>query len=821
LDEIDPNSIETVEVLKGPSAVALYGSDAANGVIVITSKRGRAGPARWNLSGSWGQTRMRGTYSNNYWMWGHAAGQPNVAIHCTNDMHLSGLQPCVQDSLVSYQILNDPNTTVLGHGNTYTYRAGVSGGTGPLTYALSASTSSILGLVKMPDQDVAALSESGVSIPGWQRRPDRAGQSAAQFNASADVTPETHVSVTSMINRTTQQNTPLSTSALANAQSMPPNGAAVVTNAPLFGTGLLQLIPDFRTKVSSTALRFSNAVNASVRPWSFFTGTATAGLDVINRDDRSILARGDCFDTPGTTNCSYSYGPTSPPLSAGFYNTGEGSSRTTTVTLLGTVPVALADWLTLQTSVGGNYVRTTTNDLVRNARDIPAGASSGNSASVTDTRTSGYDNITAGIFGEINIGLGHRLFLQPAIRRDAGSGLGASVSPLYPKMTVSYVLSDEPAFKRLPFADFFNTLRLRMAYGKSGLQPQATAKFRNYSPLIIDLTDDTAIPVTRLSLIGNPDLQPEKTREYEGGFDTDFLHNRLSLSMTWYQKRTENALVSQYLPSSLGSYAMEQNVGKIQNTGTEVSLSANLLETRSLSWSANVGLTSQHNRVLAYDGLNFDILSSYAGASGKTYNRIAVGYPLYGVWVRPILAYADINDDGFITNSEVSFGDSAVYAGAPYPRYEASFGSTLTFFTRLSISATMQYQSGLTQQNIPPQLGNLRSWNDSLTPLPIQAYQAAALQLTNNYNGSTIGFVQTVSVLRLNELSVSYDVPAQLTRRALNAHTMRISLQGTNLGVWSNYRGNDPNVNGRLADYTVDSSVLPTPRTWMLTARIN
>jgi hypothetical protein len=266
---------------------------------------------------------------------------------------------------------------------------------------------------------------------------------------------------------------------------------------------------------------------------------------------------------------------------------------------------------------------------------------------------------------------------------------------------------------------------------------------------------------------------------------------------------------------------MQRNVGKIQNTGTEITFGVTPFETRLFTWNANIGMTSQRNRVLAYNGINADVSTLASGnLTEVATNRIVVGYPLYGVWTRPILSYADIDGNGIITANELSLGDSLVYAGAPYPNYELSVGNTFTVLRRISIGITMQYQNGLTQQYLPPSQGNLRALNDPSTPLPIQAYQGAPLSLPGT-TGSTIGFVQTTSVLRLNELSIGYEVPDNLTRRLIKAHQMRIALQGQNLGVWSNYRGNDPDVNANLRDYIVDTSQIPTPRTWMLTVGIN
>src|SRR5205085_2229549 len=102
LDQIDVNIIEKVEIFKGPSAATLYGPDAANGVIVITTKRGKPGPTRWSANLTHSRTNALGQYPTAYFRWGHAY-YDNAPTFCTLTNNI-----CVQDSLVQFQALNDP-----------------------------------------------------------------------------------------------------------------------------------------------------------------------------------------------------------------------------------------------------------------------------------------------------------------------------------------------------------------------------------------------------------------------------------------------------------------------------------------------------------------------------------------------------------------------------------------------------------------------------------------------------------------------------------------------------------------------------------------
>lgn len=148
---------------------------------------------------------------------------------------------------------------------------------------------------------------------------------------------------------------------------------------------------------------------------------------------------------------------------------------------------------------------------------------------------------------------------------------------------------------------------------------------------------------------------------------------------------------------------------------------------------------------------------------------------------------------------------------------------SITLFSRLSINATFDYQGGMTQVFAPYGNGGAslgRAFNDPSTPLSTQAYLVGAISYGGGA-GSAIGYTQTVSTFRFNELSIGYAIPPRLTRQLLHGRQLNIALQGSNLGLWTNYRGLDPNVSQRMAEYNVDVAVLPTPRVWMISLGIN
>jgi TonB-dependent SusC/RagA subfamily outer membrane receptor len=152
LDNIDVNTIESIDVLKGPSASALYGSDAANGVIVIKTKHGSAGPTRWTLSTDQTRTSQPGHFRNSAYLEGvsNSGGFPG---QCLPDLKPGS--SCNDLRVIRYNPLSNDRTTVLGNGYYQKYNLSVAGGTPVVRYFLSAGLSADQGLLKMSDADVA------------------------------------------------------------------------------------------------------------------------------------------------------------------------------------------------------------------------------------------------------------------------------------------------------------------------------------------------------------------------------------------------------------------------------------------------------------------------------------------------------------------------------------------------------------------------------------------------------------------------------------------------------------------------------------------
>ncbi len=794
LDQLDPNSIKTIEVIKGPSASTLYGPDAANGVIVITTRKGRDGPTRWSMSASHGLSYIPGQYPTGLFRLGYnyngsADGAPRLCMLTQFD--------CQADTLVRFQALNHPDYTLLDQGRRTSVSLGVSGGTSALTYALRGSYADETGLLALPDIEAERFrARHGAPPPDWMQRPQTLERWSGTGRLAARLGANTDASITTTLTRETQQRSNLERDIttvmttyvdLVNETYWRPRG----TGSLGFIAQEDVLIPDFYQRAPDAATNFTNAANLTWRPRSWLTTSANAGLNVISRQDALLLP------------------PDMLPRrdSVGELSRAQGNSLVSSVDLRATATAPLPLGFRMQFSAGANYSQTSNAVLNTRVSGLADGTTSlngageivGSSEVVTDITSFGW--YLAPSFTH------NRFTITTGLRLDGSSAFGTKANlPAFPKLGVSWLISEEPFF---PFKGFFDALRVRAAYGQAGVWPGPADRLRLYRTSRPWYEGGT-VDVTTLAELGNTKLEPERSTEWEGGFDADVVDNRLSLSFTGYRKMRYDALMDVPVPPSVYGYGVNvlRNIGVVRNTGIELSVSAQLVRTDPVTWGATVSLSRNHH-VLTELGKGVEPF--YTGGG-----RVAAGYPLFGRWAKPILGYGDADDNGVIEASEVLLGDTAVYLGQQLPNYEANLHTTLSLLRgQVTVGASFAYQDGMTQTN-ETALDNqlfLRGSSDPDAPFSEQA--AAAVMDQTSY-----GLLQTVNTLRFNSLSVAYNAPPSIARR-LGARSLSIAVQGTNLGLFTNYKGKDPNVNAFATGNSVqDTGVLPTPRMWQLSVRV-
>lgn len=849
LDQIDPSSIETIEVLKGPSASAIYGSDAASGVIVITTKRGQAGPARWSADLVAGVNWLPGAWPTNYYRFGYdeAANGPLCLWYDVS---------CKVDSLIPFQALNDSRYSVFTHGSNQQASLTVLGGVPTLTYSVTGSMQATLGNLKLPGSEVQRYDSLYGARYGLIShslvRPDKYTTWGVTGSLQASPRPTVTATLQSSVFSSTQGQ-----SSLQNAitQLSGEYVSPTFITGPLLTQEYLRVIDDQQTVNNTLALQW--------RPQPWLPITATAGTSTSQRNDVSSVPfgvyNGSYFNDGDIAR------PSNPQDTTGAYGVGRGNARVTTVATGTEIPTFRRKIIA---AVGGNFYSMSTTDFQVYTDQLSPGITVPTSFlarctdrtvtcnSPTSQRTSAQS--TYGWYLEPRLNFASRFFAAPGFRLDGGSG-GTKNSGFgglsgFPKMDLSYVAVDRQDER--PLWGAISLFRPRLAFGYAGTQPAPADKLRlynigsyNITPVGVPTTSQlitgsssgcpdaggtvtldgiTRTPAVCINALGNTLLRPERSSELEAGFDATLWQNRLSLTYSHYNKTRHDAIIPVPVAQSVYSAGAEQfliqkNIGVVRNTGTEMTLTATPLQSRTLGWTLGANFSKNTNVVIRLNQGQLPIvLSGGAAGSGGFESRVQAGYPLFADFVRPIVSYADANQDGIIEPNEIRYSDSTVYAGQPNPNYQINVTNDIALLNgQLSVHAGVAYESGLTQYNegaCGSHAFNLLP-NAPNTPLATQAAVTAAGCVAGASPNSAIGLIQTVNTFRFQSLSINYVVPRRFAN-LVRVPRLSVALQGNNLGLHTNYRGKDPDVNAfatvSAGDQTRDRGQIPEPRTWLL-----
>lgn len=819
IDQIDINTIEKIEILKGPSAVAMYGSDAANGVIVITSKRGQVSAPRWTANASVARETMPGKWPWNYFAWGESLSmETGVGMQCAHgEGAWYGFPDCRYDSTSKYQILNSPGTTVFGSGLSNQLGVNVSGGVNAFTYSVTGSARSTLGIMKLPDEDLEILLRAGYDVPYVVRKPQSAEMKSIATMFGFSPTPNSSVTYSSTFTRSTRRTTPL-VGALREAADMPPPVPVYDANLEKIGigSGMLVKVPDLMQVNRGTEMGFRNSLTASAPLADHGRATLLLGVDVRSINGSSLLKNGDYC--PVTAQVSGIVGNCSSNVDhkrRGSYNTNTGSAVTYDASFRAVGKSIGFQHLNVMPTIGFNFISSSERSIQGLKTGLPIGAVTGSSVG-SEQEDRNYsersgDRRTAGMFLQAEINIANRMWIPLAMRTDAGSSIGGSVRPRFPKLGFSLLASDHPSFSRIPIVGKMPELRIRSSFGASGKQPRPTAKLRTFRFNEDDLGLGDILQAS-MNSVGNPLLRPERSLEFETGFDATLLDldgGRLMYKVTWARTNTTDLIVENRLPVSLAGRMQTVNLGDVASSSLEMEVEG-FLRVIGLDLSSQVGFARQLSRITS---LRESIAKGVSGSSGDIYSivflRQVEGYPLNGKWAYPIVAYGDENGNGVIEPSEVIHGDSMVYLGAPYPEFAINSNTQITFMTKLSVSSVLSYEHGATQTTTR-NLKYSRFRNDPSISLREQAFGIF----------SPMTAIQTVSSLRLERVQLTYRLPDIGLLGRINLRSSSIALHGTNLGLWTNYRAKDPGV-GAVGDDLRNQYQLPRGRTFGITVRFN
>jgi TonB-linked SusC/RagA family outer membrane protein len=811
IDDIDPNDIADVEIIKGPAAATLYGTQAANGVVRITTKRGIAGKTQWTAFSEMGILTDKSDYPTNYFSWGHVLPDTFSAgrkiTQCTLAASTRATPTCAIDSLTSFNVLENPATSPIGSG--YAGQAGLqlSGGTDQLQYYLSSDYKNDIGTLRLSDAEYARLTAAYAAPPDYSvYRPNQLQAVNLRSNIHAQATRTLDV-----------------TGSLGVVQSstlLPQNDNNVTGLLPsgLFGTGYANspsvygfFLPGDVSQITTqqNISRLIGSLNGNWIPTPWLTARATAGMDYTGRNDFQTQYRGQ--------------GPNFSNFRQGRINDNRTTIYHYTVDLGATASLPINPDLSSKTSVGFQYLHDNFFEVLSNGQNLPPGgrALTGGALRTSSEQTTAA--VTFGSYAEEEVGYRGRVYITGGLRNDKNSTFGSEVSSVYyPKIQGSWVISEEPFFPQSPL---LNNLRLRAAYGASGQQPGNTAALAFFSsqtspvPSIAGGSGASDQPGVLLTAFGNAALKPERSSEVDLGFDATVLKNVANLELTYYNKKTSDALVNVPLPPSQG-IALNRfvNLGSTQNKGLEVGLTAAKDITSSVSVDGNLSVARNINTLIS---LGKGIPTIVQGEQ-----RDSIGFPLFGFWDRAITSFSDLNHDGIIEPNEVTVTPKAVYLGSSIPKTVITLNAGVSLLhNRLRIGGQLDYRGDYKVYNLTERFrcagagfncAGINNPHDNLFD------QARAIAATTAALGSTqAGYIEDGTFLKLREVSITYTAPERWAQY-IGANSMQFALTGRNLLKWTNYTGIDPEVNGNgQSDLADDFLTAPPVRTVALRVTVH
>jgi len=775
LNDIDPQDIESVEIIKGPAASTLYGTEAANGVIQIITKHGsqaegttvsaifRQG-ANWfmNAEGRWRSSFFRDPQTGQ-------VSELNVIRH-----------------------ERERGTPIFTTGHVQSYGLNVSGGAATMRYYAAADYARDEGIEPV----------------------NRAQRFTGRLNLSVAPNPKVDLNANMGV---TINRTKLAREVGLSVMSAAINANAATQNTPTRGFLIAPPEAWWETNdLSQNVNRFIGGVQLGHRPAKWLQQRLTAGVDLTSEESAWLVPRMrpelSVFFTPNDM--------------AGQKSTDLRDVVYTTVDYGATATASISSKLSSSSSIGVQYYGKTTRIHGEDGRGFPApGVTTVSGAAVRLGREDFIENTTIGTYLQEQFAWQDRLFLTGAVRADDNSAFGENFDFVwYPKVSAAWVVNEEPFWK----VGFINTLKLRVALGASGQQPDAIAAIRTFQPV----ANSAGVPTVTPEFVGNPDLEPERGEAIEAGFDAGLFNQRLGIDVTYYYQRTKNAILLRDVAPSTG-FPQQQfvNAGTVRNRGIELLLKGRPIEARRSALDLTLTLSTNDNKVLDLGLPGVPFISV-----GFFQNRHQPGYPVNSYFLKRVVS-ADLGQGGNVANVRCDGGpgqaplpcDQAprVFVGSWIPKVEGSFSSTLTLFDRVRLYALVDFKSGHKRFSNNLDWGRcaiLRFCEENVFPERFDPIRLSYVQL-GGPGVIAAGFVSNASFAKLREISLDYTLPRAWTR-AVGAQRASLTVSGRNLHTWTGYRGFDPEavalsgVRTPSAASPVDQSITPQLAQFVTTIRL-
>lgn len=771
--DINPEDIETLTVLKGPTAAALYGIRAASGAIVITTKRGSGGAARV-------------TYSNMF-SFENVNRLPELQSQFKQGEQ-GAFSPATQLSwgpaFGSGEPVYDNLTDFFQTGFAQNHDVSVSGSTDRSSVYASASWYDQSGIVSNTD---------------FGRK---------SFRLTADQKVGEKLTIGGTANYTNTQRTYFSQGGgdgIMGAVTWPRNDNM---QDYLDADGKQRLLDPSGTDNPYWTINnkpINNDVNRVIatgsveyNPLSWLNLTYRAGTDYYVEKFQSITM-------PGTLVAVNENG---------YITEATTSNQITTSTFLATAKKSLfEEQFNLSLTVGHNLessYRETVNSSARNFVDPTFPSINNTLANDRNTSKSISRRRIIGVFGDLMLDWKGMAFLNFRGRNDWSSTLPVSAqSFFYPSVSTSIVITD--IIKELGGElneDVLSFGKIRAAWAQVGKDAPAHVLATTLGTFINDFTINPRGFITNVNnYYGNPTLVPEFTNSYEIGADIRFWRNRLGLDFTWYKTRSDNQILGTRTPPSSGSFLAYLNGGEIQNKGVEAILSVQAIRKTNFSWDAELNFSTNRATVHGLPGLldRVELSDAWAGlAQGAAF----LDGTLFGIngrtWKR--------NDNGELlldNNGYPQVNTVLTMIGDRNPDWLGGITNTFRYKT-WSLSFMWDFRMGgyiyNSTENALVSSGLSTKTLDRTTKVFDGIIESTgerntqAVELNQNYYQSIYAsngpeFVEDGSWARLRYATLAFSIP-RTALQPIGIENLQFSVTGRNLLLFTNYSGVDPEVSG-------------------------
>lgn len=769
IDYLSADDIVGMQILKDASSAAIYGSRAANGVVIITTKQGKAGEARISLNAHYALNVVRDNQD------------PLNAAQYKELMDEIGLVK-LPDGLTDK---TDWKDEVYRTGNVQDYQLSVTNGNDKLRYFISGGYTGENGVIKKSSYERYNIRASVENdIRKWLRVNASVAYSDYSYKGTGIISgtgSNRGGVVTSIVNTPTY------------APVWDPDNPGQYYNN-FYGVNI--------TSPAENIARTEN--NKSSYNRLIATGKATIkfmeGLDLTSSlsFDRLQGIETEFLDPIKTTNGRDNYGKGHDGRSISsvwvFDNVLNWKKD---FGLHGLDVMAGSSWTASKYS--NNYI-----DGSNYADGLFQTLNAANKISWTGTGSSASEWAILSYFARLQYNWNDRYLFTANIRADGSSKLAPGHRwGYFPSFSGAWRISSEPFMKDI---EWINDLKLRGGWGQTGNQ-SGLGDYSYLASYSINRVqwfgegfDTNAVPTRTQSTLSNPELTWETTSQTDIGLDLTMFNNRLMLYIDWYYKRTSDMLMTITLPAgSAPARTLNYNGGTMVNKGWEITLKSVNMKGK-FSWDTDFNISFNKNKLeslrltqVYYSAMTTDYVNDYVVRNvpgrplGSFYGYVAEGVdPETGDMI-----YKDVNKDGVISASD------RTYIGDPNPDF--TFGLTNNFSWKgFNLNILLQGSVGNDIYNVSRMETEGMYDGKNQSTKVLDRWRVPG-QITNvpkagwNIKNSSY-FVEDGSYLRVKSVSLSYDVPRKIISK-LGINRLQPYFTASNLLTWTSYSGMDPEVN--------------------------